>query len=74
MAAGHIDGVVDYDLKPYDFLPLVGLIEAAGGIISDWKGEPLNLQSDGKVVCAATPELHRALLDLVVSNRALKPI
>lgn len=74
LAAGHIDGVVDYDLKPYDFLPLVGLIEAAGGIISDWKCEPLNLQSDGKVVCAATPELHRALLDLVVSNRALKPI
>jgi inositol-phosphate phosphatase/L-galactose 1-phosphate phosphatase/histidinol-phosphatase len=74
LAAGHIDGVVDYDLKPFDFLPLVGLIEAAGGIISDWQGRPLTFQSDGKVVSAATPELHRALLDLIASERTLKPI
>ena len=65
LAAGHIDAVVDYDLKPFDFLPLVGLIEAAGGIISDWQGNPLSFTSGGKVVSAATPELHRALLDLL---------
>lgn len=65
LAAGHIDGVVDYDLKPFDYLPLVALIEAAGGIMSDWEGNPLSFNSDGRVVSAATPELHHQLLQLL---------
>jgi len=62
LAAGHIDAVVDYDLKPFDFLPLVAIIEAAGGVITDWQGGKLGMQSGGRVVSAATPELHRELL------------
>ncbi len=65
VAAGHVDGCVDYDLKPYDYLPLVPIVTAAGGVISDWDGQPLGLKSDGRVVSAATPALHRALLDLL---------
>ena len=65
LAAGHIDGVVDYDLKPFDYLPLVALIEAAGGIMSDWEGKKLSFDSDGRVVSAATPELHSQLLQLL---------
>ncbi len=62
LAAGHIDAVVDYDLKPFDFLPLMGVIAAAGGVITDWEGGSLNYGSDGHVVAAATPELHADLL------------
>lgn len=62
LAAGWVDGVVDYDLDPYDYLPLVGVVEGAGGIITDWQGEPLGLDSDGSVAAAATPEIHAALL------------
>lgn len=65
LAAGHIDAVVDYDLKPYDYLALTAVITAAGGIMTDWGGNPLNLSSDGAVVAAATPELHRSLLALL---------
>jgi len=65
LAAGWVDGVVDYDLDPYDYLPLVGVVEGAGGIITDWRGEPLDLDSDGSVAAAATPEVHAALLDAV---------
>ncbi len=65
VAAGHVDACVDYDLKPYDFLPLVPVVTAAGGVISDWDGQPLGLQSDGRVVSAATPALHQALLDML---------
>ena len=64
-AAGSIDAVVDCNLEPYDYLPLVGLIQAAGGIITDWHGEALTLQSDGRVVTAATPELHAEILALL---------
>lgn len=65
VAAGFVDAVVDCGLEPYDYLPLVALIEAAGGVISDWQGRPLTLDSDGRVVSAATPELHAQLLDLL---------
>jgi len=65
LAAGLVDAVVDYDLKPFDFLPVAGLVEAAGGIITDWTGQPLSMTSDGRVVTAATPELHAELLGLL---------
>ncbi|WP_324754871.1 inositol monophosphatase family protein [Roseovarius sp. Pro17] len=65
VAAGQIDAVTDIGLEPYDFMPLVPLIEAAGGIITDWEGRPLALGSDGRVVTAATPALHAALLDVL---------
>lgn len=68
LASGHIDAVVDFDLQPYDYLPLVTIIEGAGGVMTDWQGQPLALGSDGKVVGAATPELHRELLGIINQN------
>ncbi|SLN75516.1 inositol monophosphatase family protein [Ruegeria meonggei] len=65
LAAGHVDAVVDYDLQPYDFLALSPLIEAAGGVMTDWQGRPLELSSNGAVVSAATPALHAELLELL---------
>ena len=62
VAAGHVDAVIDYDLQPYDFLSVSAVIEAAGGIMSDWKGQPLSLASDGAVISAANPSLHAELL------------
>lgn len=67
LAAGHVDAVVDYDLKPFDYLPLSGLIHAAGGVMSDWDGKALDFDSDGRVVSAATPELHASLLNVIAS-------
>lgn len=68
LAAGHIDCVVDYDLQPYDYLPVVALVEAAGGLMTDWQGNALDLNSDGRVLSAATPELLEQLVALVGGN------
>ncbi|MES0810379.1 inositol monophosphatase family protein [Roseibium sp. SCPC15] len=65
LAAGHVDVVVDYDLQPYDYLPVSAVVEAAGGLMTDWQGNALTLQSDGCVVSAATPELHAQMLKLL---------
>ncbi|WP_299870876.1 inositol monophosphatase family protein [uncultured Cocleimonas sp.] len=65
LAQGQIDAVIDYDLKPYDYFSLSAVIEAAGGIVTDWKGNKLDMNSKGDVVSAATPELHKALIDLL---------
>jgi len=65
LAGGTIDLVVETGLQPYDYLGPAGLIEAAGGVITDWQGQPLGLKSDGRVIAAATPELHRQAMALL---------
>ncbi len=65
LAAGYVDVVVDYDLKPYDYLPVAGVVLGAGGVMSDWRGAALDMDSDGRVVSAATPELHAQVLALL---------
>ncbi len=63
LASGHCDVIVEMGLKPYDYLAMVTVIEGAGGAISDWRGNPLGLNSDGRVVAAATESLWRQALD-----------
>lgn len=65
LAAGHVDAVIDYDLQPYDYLPVSVVVEEAGGVMTDWEGRPLTMHSDGRVIAAATPDLHAQLLELV---------
>lgn len=60
LASGHVDVIFEADLQPYDFMPLVTIVAEAGGVITDWDGKPLGLSSNGRVLAAATPELHAA--------------
>jgi len=57
LASGHCDLVVDFGLDPSDYLPLVAVITGAGGSITDWDGRPLRLDSDGRVIAAASRKL-----------------
>ena len=63
VALGHADVVVDNDLAPYDIVPLIPIVEAAGGVVSDRSGGPA--VEGGFVVAAATARLHAATLDLL---------
>ncbi len=65
VAIGSVDVVVDFDLQPYDYLPLAPIIKGAGGIISDWEGNPLSLTSNGRVVTAANETLHQQILEVL---------
>ena len=62
LASGHCDAVVEESLQPYDYMALVAVVEGAGGVMTDWEGQPLGLGSKGQVVAAASAELHRAAL------------
>ncbi len=65
LASGHADLVVEASLKPHDYAALVPVVEAAGGIITDWAGERLTLDSDGRVVAAGDAAVHAQALDLL---------
>lgn len=65
LASGHIDIVIDAATKPYDFCALAPVIEGAGGVITDWRGKPLKLNSDGHILAAGNKELHEQALELL---------
>jgi inositol-phosphate phosphatase/L-galactose 1-phosphate phosphatase/histidinol-phosphatase len=65
LAHGLIDLVIEASLKPYDFSAMVPIVEGAGGIATDWRGAPLTLASEGRVVVAGDRNAHREALALL---------
>ena len=63
LAAGHIDLVIETELKPYDVLPLIPIIEGAGGVITTWENGPPH--EGGRVIAAGDRRLHRQALELL---------
>jgi len=63
LASGHIDLVAETALKPWDWTALVALIEAAGGKVTDWLGNPPH--DDGRILAVGDAALtEQALLTL----------
>ncbi|MEY8838731.1 histidinol-phosphatase [Cribrihabitans sp. XS_ASV171] len=63
LAAGQIDLVIEAGLNAYDIQAPIAVIEAAGGIVTDWKGGQAH--QGGRALAAANPAIHAAALDLL---------
>lgn len=63
LAAGQIDLVIEAGLSDYDIQAPMAVIEAAGGIVTDWRGGPA--QHGGRVVAAAGRMQHDAALEVL---------
>ncbi|MEM1273249.1 MAG: inositol monophosphatase family protein [Pseudomonadota bacterium] len=63
LAAGHVDLIIEAGLQSYDIAAPIAVIEAAGGIVTDWSGGPA--YGGGRALAAASPELHNAALALL---------
>lgn len=63
LALGFVDLVIEAGLKPYDIAAPRAVIEAAGGLVTNWQGG--SADAGGQVIAAATPALHRAALALL---------
>ena len=63
LAAGTIDMVTESGLKSHDVAALFPVIEGAGGVVTDWRGNPAKL--GGQIVAAANRKiLDEALVSL----------
>lgn len=58
VALGQIDLVVEAGLQPYDVAAPIAVIEAAGGIVTDWEGRPA--PGGGRILAAANAAVHAA--------------
>ena len=63
LAAGHLDLVVETELKSYDIAALIPIITGAGGIVTTWEGKPA--QGGGRIIAAGDPRVHEAALKLL---------
>ncbi|SCY46563.1 inositol monophosphatase family protein [Paracoccus tibetensis] len=64
LARGRVDVCINGDdLDAYDICALCPVVQEAGGVITDWRGESLSLASRGGIVASASPELHAKVLE-----------
>lgn len=58
LALGELDIVAETSLQRHDWAALKPVVEGAGGVITNWRGEPLGSDLRGETLAAATPGLH----------------
>jgi myo-inositol-1(or 4)-monophosphatase len=63
LAAGHIDLVIETELKPHDVIPLIPIVTGAGGLITTWDGGAA--ERGGRIVVAGDARVHAAALALL---------
>lgn len=63
VALGQLDLVVENVLKPWDILPLIPIVQGAGGVATNWQGG--NDLSEGQVIASANETLHRNVLTTI---------
>jgi myo-inositol-1(or 4)-monophosphatase len=66
LAMGFIDIVAEASLKPYDIIPLIPVIEAAGGKVTTWEGgDPVG---GGRILAVGDPALHDAAMAMLAAK------
>ncbi|WP_341211908.1 histidinol-phosphatase [uncultured Limimaricola sp.] len=63
VALGQVDLVIEAGLNSYDICAPIAVIEAAGGVVTDWEGGPAH--EGGRVLAAANPQIHAEALELL---------
>jgi histidinol-phosphatase len=63
LAAGHVDLVIETELKPHDVAALIPIIVGAGGIVTTWNGGAP--EAGGRIIAAGDRRAHAAALALL---------
>ena len=63
VAAGHVDLVIEASLNAYDIAAPAALIQAAGGIVTDWRGG--DCRWGGTAIAAGDPAVHAEALAIL---------
>jgi histidinol phosphatase-like enzyme (inositol monophosphatase family) len=65
LASGRTDVHLDTQFKIHDLAPYTPIIAGAGGVVSDWDGKPITLNSGPRILAAGDPARHRDALAVV---------
>ena len=63
VASGQVDLVIEAGLQPYDIQAPIAVVEAAGGVVTDWQGGSAAM--GGRAVAASNPVIHAKALEIL---------
>ena len=71
---GMLDIVFEADMKVFDYMAMVPIVEGAGGVLTDWSGQELRwdgVENDGapswatKTLAVGDPALHNDVIKCI---------
>jgi len=65
LARGHVDLVVESGLNAYDIQAMMPIVQAAGGVVTNWEGG--DCSHGGQVIAAGDADLHKKALAILKS-------
>ena len=63
LAEGKVEAVIETNLKPFDIVPLIPIVEKAGGIVSTWDNK--SATKGGNILATANKMLHDKILKIL---------
>ena len=66
LAEGKVEAVIETNLKPFDIVPLIPIIEKAGGIVSTWNN--MSATKGGNILATSNKKLHYKILKILKSS------
>jgi myo-inositol-1(or 4)-monophosphatase len=67
LALGQLDIIAEADLKIWDWAALLPVITGAGGMMTNWDGDPLRADGDGTALTVGNPALLTTALAALVA-------
>ena len=65
MSLGFVDVILEANLKPWDYIASAAIISGAGGRITDWNGDDINLNTDGRILATGDSKIHKQILKII---------
>ena len=65
LLSGKIDIIVEANMKPWDYMAQVSLVQELGGKMTDWNGKKLGISSDGKIIASNFSNHHKKIMYLL---------
>ena len=66
LAEGKVEAVIETNLNPFDIVPLIPIIEKAGGIVTTWNNGPA-IQG-GNILATSNKKIHNKILKMLKSS------
>ena len=66
LAEGKVEAVIEDNLKPYDILPLIPIVEKSGGIITNWNKK--NAKKGGNILAACNKMIYNKINKILTTK------
>jgi len=66
LAEGKVEAVIETSLKPFDIVPLIPIVEKAGGIVTNWDNRPAI--HGGNILASSNKKIHSKILKILKSS------